>query len=120
MPSLERLSVSNNPQLTSLNSLNGTKSLIVLNASDCQIGQLPTGIPVLVTLDLNHNNLTSLDGLETVTSPAGGTFIFSNNQISSIASDAFRSFHGTCLVDLPDNRLRELPESIYVIDGLQT
>ncbi|CAF1660449.1 unnamed protein product, partial [Adineta ricciae] len=67
LPSLTSLSINNNSRLSSLDVLAGSTSLNTLRASNCIINHIPNNIPNLRTIELNNNQLTSLDGLETIT-----------------------------------------------------
>jgi Leucine-rich repeat (LRR) protein len=68
LPSLTYLSVNNNPRLSSLDVLDGSTSLVTLQGSNCLLDHLPTNIRNLRTIELNGNLLTSLFGIETITS----------------------------------------------------
>ena len=119
LSSLTSMSVNNNPRLSSLAVLNGSTSLTALHGSSCMINSLPANIRNLRTIEMNGNQLTSLDGIETLTSKSCDLLAFANNQISSISSASLQNIETLLQFDLSDNRLTTLPDSLYRIKDLQ-
>ncbi len=120
MLSLTLLSVNDNPRLSSLDALTGSSALITLRGSNCIINLIPINISNLCTLELNGNQLTSLDGIETITSVSRDLFSFANNMITSISTTSLQNIQTFLHLDLSDNLLTTLPDSIYRIKDLQT
>ncbi|CAF2573694.1 unnamed protein product [Rotaria sp. Silwood2] len=120
LPSLTSLSVNNNLRLFSLDFLNGLKSLTTLRGSNCAIDHLPNNIYNLRTIEMNENQLTSLDGLETITSVSSDSFSFRNNKITSISTGSLDNIESLQYLDLSSNLLTTLPDSLYRIKNLQT
>jgi len=119
MSSLKSLSVNNNPHLSSLDVLSGSTLLTTLRASNCVINRLPTNNYNLRTIEMNNNRLTSLDGIEAVTSDSCEMFLFQNNKITSISTNAFGNIQTLLYLDLSDNQLTILPDSVYRIQNLK-
>jgi len=119
MMSLLYLTVNSNSRLSSLDSLSGSRSLQQLNASNCAIEHLPSNMTSLIVIDMGNNNLTSLDGLDTIAWFESKSFSFNDNQITSIpvAIGKVRSLNN---LDLSNNLLTELPEGLYNIKDLST
>ena len=120
MPLLTYLSVNGNPRLSSLDVLSGLTSLITLQASNCLISHLPTNISNVRTIEMNGNQLTSLDGIEIIASASSDSFSFANNEIASISFSSLAFIQSLSYFDLSSNRLTMLPDSIYRIKDLQT
>lgn len=120
MRSLASLSVSNNYQLSSFDVLNGSNSLKTLRASNCMMKSLPKINLNLTTIEFNGNQLTSLDGLENITSISGYSFSFANNSFQTISDDSFAQIQELHYLNLSNSSLIELPASVYQIQGLQT
>jgi Leucine-rich repeat (LRR) protein len=118
--SLTSLSVNDNPRLSSLDVLSGSTSLITLRGSNCMINHLPTNISNLRTIEMNGNQLTSLDGIDTVASESNDSLSFGNNKITSISASFLAKIQGLFYFDLSDNLLTTLPDPIYQIKNLQT
>ena len=64
--SLQQLTLSNNPYLRSVQSLNGHPSLKILDTKNCPIELIPRNLPQLTTLHMSNNNLTTLIHIETL------------------------------------------------------
>ncbi len=120
LPSLTYLSVNNNPRLSSLDVLDGSTSLVTLQGSNCLLDHLPTNIRNLRTIELNGNLLTSLVGIETITSSSCDLLSFSHNHITSSSSPYLENIQTVKYFDLSMNRLITLPDSFYHIKDLQT
>lgn len=120
MRSLASLSVSNNYQLSSFDVLNGSNLLKTLRASNCMMKSLPKINLNLTTIEFNGNQLTSLDGLENITSISGYSFSFANNSFQTISDDSFAQIQELHYLNLSNSSLIELPASVYQIQGLQT
>ncbi|CAF1383205.1 unnamed protein product [Adineta ricciae] len=119
LPSLTLLSVRNNSRLSSLDTLYGSTSLKELRASNCIINHLPASIPNLNLIDLDNNQLTSLDGLDTISSSNCSSFSFNNNRIASIPSASLAKINTLNNFYLSNNLLTTLPETIYMLNGLK-
>lgn len=109
--SLNWLTVDKNSQLTSLDALNGHLSLTTLNAASCAIDHLPRNLSALQTVNVHQNQLTSLDGLDTINYQAK-SLVFSNNNISSMPAELTR-LQKIDRLDLSNNQLTELPGWVY-------
>jgi len=120
MPSLTNLSVNGNPRLSSLDALTGSTSLTTLSGSNCIINHLPTNIPNLHTIELAGNQLTFLDGIETITSVSCNRLLFGNNKITSIPTNSLKNIETLLYFDLSSNQLTTLPDSLYQINNLET
>ncbi len=120
MLSLTTLSVNDNPRLSSLDALIGSMSLIILRAVNCMINHLPTNIPNLHTIKLGGNQLTFLDGIETITSVSCILLEFGNNKITSIPNNSLKNIQTLLYLDLSGNQLTTLPDSVYRIKDLTT
>lgn len=120
MLSLTTLSVKDNPRLSSLDAITGSTTLTILRAANCMINHLPTNISNLHTIELGGNQLTFLDGLETITSETCILLEFGNNKITSIPNESFKNVQTALYIDLPGNQLTTLPNSIYRINDLTT
>jgi Leucine-rich repeat (LRR) protein len=119
LPSLTSLSINGNFRLSSLDVLNGSTSLITLRGSNCRIDHLPTNIPTLRTIVLDDNQLTSLDGIETMASNNTDLFSFRNNQIKSISTTSLAKIDRLNYLFLSNNLLTTLPDSLYPIKDLK-
>jgi leucine-rich repeat protein SHOC2 len=120
MPSLTNLSVNNNPRLSTLDALTGSTSLTTLHGSNCMINHLPTNISNLHTIELTGNQLTFLDGIETITSMSCNLLSFGNNKITSIPTNSLKGIQTLLYFDLSGNQLTTLPDSLYQINNLET
>jgi len=120
MPSLTTLSVNGNHRLSSLDALTGSTSLTTLHGSNCMINHLPTNIPNLHTIELIGNQLTFLDGIETITSISCNLLSFGNNKITSIPTNSLKNIQTLLYFDLSNNQLTTLPDSLYQINNLET
>jgi Leucine-rich repeat (LRR) protein len=119
LSSLTYLPVSGNPHLSSLDVLSGLSSLITLRGSKCMIDHLPTNIYNLRTIEMNDNQLTSLDSIETIASNFSDSFSFSNNKITSISTISLEHIQTLHYFDLSNNQLTSLSDSLYLIKDLQ-
>ncbi|CAF1391224.1 unnamed protein product [Adineta steineri] len=119
LPSLTSLSVNNNLRLSSLDVLYGSTSLNILQASNCMINHLPANIPNLRIIELDGNQLTSLDGFETIASQNSTLFSFNNNKIASISSVSLAKIVVVNDFYLSNNLLTTLPDSLYLIKDLK-
>jgi Leucine-rich repeat (LRR) protein len=119
MSSLTSLSIGANPRLFSLDALNGLSSLTILRAWSCLIDHLPTNISKLRVIDMTGNQLTSLNGLETLTSIFSNSLSFGNNRIASIPTAFLKNIQTLSSFDLHNNLLTTLPDSIYRVKDLE-
>ena len=120
MQSLTSLSVNGNPHLSSLDILNGSKTLTTLRGSNCMISHLPANIHNLSTIEMNSNQLTSLDGIEMLAATSSDSFSFAYNKITSIGTTSFGNIESLNCLNLSNNLLTTLTESLYQIKDLQT
>ena len=120
MPSLTTLSIKGNPRLSTLDARSGSMSLTILRAANCMINHLPTNIPNLHTIKLGGNQLSYLDGIETITSVSCILLEFGHNRITSIPDNALKNVQTLLYLDLADNLLTTLTNSVYQINDLTT
>ena len=120
LSTLTSLSVRNNRRLSSIDTLIGSESLTTIRASNCSISQLPRNIPNLRTIELDGNQLRSLDGLETITASSSSYLSFNNNQIMTISRESLMQIVRLEYLSLSDNLLTTLPDLFYMIQGLKT
>ena len=113
---LSSIDLSYNRLFNSLDIFNGSTSIRELRASHCAIDHLPLYLSHLSILDLSHNRLNSLDGIETIAAyyPAyprmTRPFSFPQDyHKESILSD----------LDFSNNQLSKLPEEIYQLPFLK-
>ena len=113
MSSLTHLTLSNNPRLTSLQPINGHPALIVLIANNCSIEQIPRNLPKLERMSLSSNDLTSLEGIETLSNATKRNvqFYFDSNQIKTIPPE-IRFLDRLTVLNLNDNALYYLPTDL--------
>jgi leucine-rich repeat protein SHOC2 len=120
LPSLTSLSLQNNRRLSSIDTLIGSKSLTTVRASNCSINQLPRNISNLSIIELDGNQLRSLDGLETISAHHSTSLSFNDNQITTISSASLKQIVTLDDFSLSGNLLTTLPDSLYLIKGLKT
>ncbi|UJR11308.1 hypothetical protein I4U23_015489 [Adineta vaga] len=111
---LRSLKVDNNELLTSLDGLNGNLQLTELSASNCAIDHLPKNLTNLQMINMDGNQLTTLDGLGSITSFTSRSMIFSKNNITSLPT-TINAFLTVENMDLSNNLLTELPMWLYNI-----
>ncbi|CAF1237749.1 unnamed protein product [Rotaria sordida] len=108
-----------NSQLRSLQSFNGIRNLKHLYARNCIIDRIPYNMPDLCYLLLWTNNITNLNGIETLdyNTNESKTFVFNANRINSIPPEIryVRKLHTLALAH---NQLTYLPMEIFQIDTL--
>ena len=119
LSSLTSLTISGNSRFSSLDALNGSTSLITLRGSNCMINHLPINIPNLRTIEMDGNQLTSLDGIESIASASIDLLSFQSNKIVSISTAALRNIQNLRYFYLSDNLLTTLPASLYQITNLE-
>jgi Leucine-rich repeat (LRR) protein len=119
MTSLTHLTLSNNPRLTSLETINGHPSLTVLIANNCSFEQIPQNLPKLKGLYLSNNDLTSLDGIETLGNASNTSieFYFSRNRIGIIPTEILL-VKNLAVLNLNNNTLSYLPEELMRLPSL--
>lgn len=120
LPSLTVVSVNGNRRLASLDALDASTSLATLQASNCAIDDLPSNISTLSSIVMDDNQLTSLDGIETMASSTSVVWSFTNNKITLIPSASLEKIIGLKYFYLSNNQLSTLPDSLYQVEGLQT
>ena len=117
MASLSQLTLSNNPRLSSLESISGHPSLRIVMANSCSIQQIPRNLPKLEVFHLSNNALTNLHGIKTLGNAADNkiSFYFDSNQIKEIPAE-IRFVEKLDVLNLNDNAifyltsfLRQLP-----------
>ena len=118
LPALASLSV-RNTRLTSLDTLTGSTSLTTLRASNCMINHLPINMPNLSIIELDGNQLRSLDGLDTMTAHSSVSLSFNNNQLATISSASLAKIVSLDYFYLSRNQLTTLPDSLYLIQNLK-
>ena len=120
LPSLTLVSVNGNRRLSSLDALSASISLATLQASNCAIDHLPSNISTLSSIVMDDNQLTSLDGIETMTSSTSDLWSFTNNKITLISSASLEKIIVLKYFYLSNNQLSTLPDTLYQVQGLQT
>lgn len=114
---LNALVLDNNAELTSLKTLNTSRGLQTLSATNCSIEDLPTNSFALGTIDLSNNRITSLENLSNLVSEYTSSIRFSNNQIALLPPE-IRLASQLQTLDLSTNALTELPEQVYALQSL--
>lgn len=117
--SINMMILDENPQLDSLQSLNGMRNLRYLHATGCIIDRLPYYVADLKFLLMPRNKLTNLYGIETLGYNSNETkeFIFYENRINYIPPE-IRKVRNLHTLVLADNQLSSLPNEIFQIDTL--
>ena len=111
------LVLDNNAALTSLKTLNTSRGLQTLSATNCSIEDLPTNPFALATIDLSNNRITSLENLSNLVSEYTNSISLSNNQIAFLPP-AIRLASQLQTLDLSTNALTDLPEEVYALKSL--
>ncbi|CAF1388107.1 unnamed protein product [Adineta steineri] len=119
--SLQTLVLDNNPDLRSIQALNGHSSLKFLQADNCQIERIPLNLPQLINLYMSNNSLTHLSNIHTLGNKTNKKklFFFDNNSIRYL-SPHIRQVNNLNFLNLNYNKLYILPMDIYEISTLQT
>ncbi|CAF4390101.1 unnamed protein product, partial [Adineta steineri] len=83
---LRHIVLNNNPNLRSIQSLNGHPSVKYIEAKNCSIENLPINIPQLTDLYMSNNNLKNLRSIQALghATDARKFFYFGQNRIQSI------------------------------------
>ncbi len=110
---LNKLDVSNNPFITSLDLLNESNSLEELRASHCGLMHVPLGLYRLSILDLSHNKLTSLDGIGAML-----LHLSSGYRYPSSRRKSFHRQHYLRDLDVSNNKILTVPEELYHSNSL--
>ncbi|CAF1371401.1 unnamed protein product [Adineta steineri] len=109
----------NNPELRSVQSLNGLPKLDSLYTYNCPIERLPSNLPRLRLLYMPGNNLTDLVNIRTLGNNTATSkyFYFSKNRINSVPPQIgdVRSLY---LLDLNHNKLASLPSDLLNVTTL--
>lgn len=110
------IDISYNQWFDSLESLNGSTSIRELKASHCSITELPNHLSHLSILDLSHNLLSSLKGIETLNSAHSA-----EKKDSKIHSSSHELDSESILSDLDfsHNKLSRLPEEMFKLAFLK-
>ncbi|CAF1324986.1 unnamed protein product [Adineta steineri] len=118
--SLTHAMIVSNPQLRSLQSLNGLPDLQSLYTRNCSIERLPSNLPNLNVLDMAYNNLTDLVNIRTLgnNSNAPKYFFFSINRIHSLPPQ-IGYVRNLSRLDLDRNELTNLPSDLLNITTLR-
>lgn len=118
--SVEEIILTNNPNLRSIEPVNGLPLLRTLRTNNCSIEYIPRNLPRLQNLYMKNNRLTSLTGIETLGNGIQDrkTFDFNQNFIRSIPSEIqyvlnFNYFN------LNNNQLKNLPYSMFNMNTLE-
>ena len=116
---LKQLTLDNNPHLLSLNGIDGHPSLMILIARNCSIERLPRHLPKLTALYLSDNQLSDLDGIDTLgfDSLKEKSFSFDGNQILSVPQE-IHSVRNLALLNLNGNQLSQLPGELKQMPAL--
>ncbi|CAF1371310.1 unnamed protein product [Adineta steineri] len=119
--SLQTLILDNNPDLRSIQALNGHSSLKFLHADNCQIERIPLNLSQLINLYMSNNSLTHLSNIHTLGNKTNKKklFFFDNNSIRYL-SPHIRQVNNLNFLNLNYNKLYILPMDIYEISTLQT
>ncbi|UJR11585.1 hypothetical protein I4U23_015765 [Adineta vaga] len=114
------LEISHNPNLHSLESLNGHRSIGILIVNHCGIEYLPDDLPNLSQLYLSYNKLTDLDGIRNLgyNTELKKVFYFDNNQIQSV-STGIRNVKNLHTLNLARNELTKLSPVIFNISTMR-
>jgi len=117
--SLQQLTLNNNPSLRSVQSLNGHPNLRILETRHCPIELIPHNLPQLTALDMLNNNLTKLNGIETLGKANNNKkrFSFDQNRIETIAPQ-IANVRNLYWLNLCCNKLKVLPTDMYSITTL--
>ncbi|CAF1325001.1 unnamed protein product [Adineta steineri] len=117
--SLISITLNSNPQLRSVQSLNGLPNLQTLNTSNCPIERIPSNLPKLNVLNMSNNNLTDLVNIRTLgnDTPMPKIFHFSKNRIHSLPPQ-IGYVRNLVELDLSHNKLASLPSDILNITTL--
>ncbi|UJR11586.1 hypothetical protein I4U23_015766 [Adineta vaga] len=103
-----------NPNLRSVQSLNDLPNLSSLLVSHCSIDQLPRNLPQLYELYMSYNNLTNLNGIETLGkgNSYAKSFYFNNNHIKSIPSE-ISQVNNLFTLNVANNELTNIPKELF-------
>lgn len=117
--SLTNVYLDDNAALHSLQSLNGLPNLMRLSAINCSITRIPLNLPNIFYLYMSNNQLTNLNGIQTLGSETNNTksFAFDMNQIQSL-SGQIGSVYKLATLRINDNKLKNLPAEIYGVKTL--
>ncbi|XP_029996083.1 volume-regulated anion channel subunit LRRC8D [Sphaeramia orbicularis] len=121
--SLVRLEVSNEgTRLLALTGLKRMSDMTELLLQDCQLERLPSALVALAnlrSLDLQHNNLRTLEELLTLSHLRRlSTFRLAYNRILSLPASV-GMLRGLELLDLSNNQLRSLPPALFTLRCLR-
>uniref|UniRef100_A0A673CI47 Uncharacterized protein n=1 Tax=Sphaeramia orbicularis TaxID=375764 RepID=A0A673CI47_9TELE len=120
---LVRLEVSNEgTRLLALTGLKRMSDMTELLLQDCQLERLPSALVALAnlrSLDLQHNNLRTLEELLTLSHLRRlSTFRLAYNRILSLPASV-GMLRGLELLDLSNNQLRSLPPALFTLRCLR-
>lgn len=117
---LKRIILTNNPQLSSIQSLNDLSSLEYIDARECSISLLPKNLSKLMDLLMSKNRLISLNGIKTLGYGTNSSKIFSFNQNFIQAIPLEIEFVRNLLeLNLRQNHLNSIPTNIYNVKTLK-
>ncbi|CAF1388077.1 unnamed protein product [Adineta steineri] len=108
-----------NPQLRSVQSLNGLPNLQSIITTYCSIERLPSNLPNLQHLNMRHNNLTDLVNIRTLGNNTNlpKSFYFSANRIRSVPPQV-GYVRNLVELDLDYNELTNLPSELLNVTTL--
>lgn len=111
---LRQLTVSENPNLHSIQSLNGHPYLELLNTRQCPIDSIPENLPQLTSLNMADNHLTHLHDIHTLgqSSNKMKRWNFHGNQID-ILPTTIASVRNLFQLNLANNRLDDIPDDLF-------
>ena len=117
---LQHIILVKNPNLHSIQPLNGLPSLSILNARHCSIENLPRDLPQLIDLYMSNNTLKLLIGIETLGNGTSNkkSFYFDTNHIQSV-SPQIGYVKNLFRLNFDNNELKRLPSDIFSIPTLR-
>ena len=117
---LRQLTLSENRNLRSIQSINGHPYLELLNTRQCPIDSIPQNLPRLVSLNMANNHLTNLHRIETL--GAGSSedkkLNFQGNKIN-VLTPSIASIPNLVQLNLANNHLTALPYNLFRIRTLK-
>ncbi|CAF3660494.1 unnamed protein product [Adineta steineri] len=117
---LRQIELGNNPDLDSIQSLNGHPSVKYIEANNCSIENLPVNLSQLTDLYMSNNKLKNLRNIQTLgrATNARKYFYFGQNHIQSIIPQ-IRYVNNLYFLNLDGNQLNNMPSSILYMNTLR-